>query len=67
MKSIISKIVLLSFVFMAAACGDKEAKEHQTKNQQDEAAQEKDGKKKPQISFKAVPLPDKSTYKNPTF
>lgn len=64
MKFAIAKIVLLSFVFMTAACGEKEPAEQQTK---DEAVQEKNGKKSPQVRFKAVPPRDESTYKNPTF
>lgn len=66
MNAIITKIVLLSFVFMTAACSDKATPESQVKKE--ETTQEKKNDAKAgEINFKATNLNEKATYKNPSF
>lgn len=79
MKSAISKILIISFVFLTAACGEKSEiaemheqqkkqleKMHEEQKKQLEKMQEEQ-KNAPAIKFKATEPRDKSTYKNPTF
>lgn len=68
MNSITKKIIALSFLVLSAACSEKPATEQENQEKKQENVSQKNGDKKDvQIRFKAVPLPDKSTYKNPTF
>lgn len=79
MKFTITKIALLSFVFMTAACSDKNAEieklheqqkaqlEKIQKEQKAELERMQQGQKAPLSQFKATTPRDKSTYKNPTF
>lgn len=67
MNSIIKKIIALSFLFLAAACSEKEVTEPQQKQKEEVSQEKKNGKAAPLSQYKAVPLPDKSTYKSPTF
>ncbi len=64
MNSIFTKIIFLSLLVVTAACGEKPETEPPKK---EEVSEEKGEKKSPQVRFKAVPLPDKSTYKSPSF
>lgn len=62
MNAIATKIITLSFLVLSAACSEKEAIEPKKKEEVNQR-NEKPG----EINFKVFPLPDKSTYKNPTF
>lgn len=66
MNFIITKIVLLSFVLMTVACGQKEEPEPQAKKEET-TQEEKNDAKKGEINFKATDLRNKSTYKSPKF
>ena len=67
MNTTIAKIIALSFLVLAAACSKKKAPESEQKQKEELSQKKNDDKKAPLSQFKAVPLPDKSTYKNPTF
>ena len=67
MNATIAKIVALSILVLTAACSEKVAPESEQKQKEEVSQKKNDDKKAPLSQFKAVPLPDKSTYKNPTF